>query len=112
MGMYLNSKFDDGERLAVEIGSNRGWADFCAWVGTLPARFSILHKLAKTGMCDQPTKLNDEIHEAARFVGGLKKHNRSAWEVANRLSEVLPDEGTCAVSEQPDDSEFDEEEEN
>jgi hypothetical protein len=105
MGVYLNSRFDDGERLATEVGSNQGWADFTAWVDTLPARFKLLHALVKTGACAEPTKLNGEIHAAAEYVGGLRKKNRSAWEVANRLSEVLPDEGTIAIGQEPDDSE-------
>ena len=59
--------------------------------------------LADTGTYDTPSRLYDEIHAAAK----VKKPGASAKAVANRLIDVTPDEGTCAVSEEPDDSELD-----
>jgi hypothetical protein len=101
--MYLNSRFADGERLAVEVATVQGWGDFCRWVRSLPARFKLLHALADKGICDSPSRLYDEIHAAAR----VKKPDPSAKAVVNRLIDVTPDEGACAVSQEPDDSEFD-----
>jgi hypothetical protein len=73
-------------------------------LGTLfaPGRFKALHTLADKGTCDIPSRLYDEIHAAAK----VKKLGESAKAVANRLIDVTPDEGTCDVSEEPDDSEF------
>ncbi len=86
MPLYLNSRFDDGERLAVEIATVKGWADFCAWARALPPRFELTRALAEKGGCDDPYALYDELHAAAK----IKRPSPSA---------------------EPDDSEFDEEEE-
>jgi hypothetical protein len=97
-------RLGDGERLAVEIATIQGWGDFCWWVRSLPpGRFKALHTLAEKGTCDNPSRLYDEIHAAAK----VKKPGQSAKAVANHLLDVTPDEGTCAVSEEPDDSAFD-----
>ena len=95
--MYLNARFDDGERLTVEIATVQGWGDFCRWARSLPGRFKVLHTLADKGTCANPSRLYDEIHAAAQ----VKKPGESAKAIANRLIDVTPDEGTCAVSEEP-----------
>ena len=107
MPLYLNCRFDDGERLAVEVATVKGWADFCAWARALPPGFQLLHALAGSGTCSDPSAIYDELHAAAK----VERPGPSAAAVVNRLCLTLPDEGTVAVSEEPDDSEFDEEEE-
>jgi hypothetical protein len=81
--------------LAVEIATVHGWGDFCRLARSLPGRFKLLHALADEGTCDNPSRLYDEIHAAARGM----KPGVSAKAVANRLIDVTPNEGTCAVSE-------------
>jgi hypothetical protein len=97
-------RLGDGERLAVEIATVQGWGDFCRWARSLPpGRFKLLHALADKGTCDNPSRLYEGIHAAAK----VQKPGESAKAVANRPIHVTPDEGTCAVSEEPDDSEID-----
>lgn len=105
MSMYLNCKFDDGERLALEVATVQGWGDFCRWAGKLPDKFQRVRRLALKGQAEGTAELEAELKAAA------KEHppEASAGAVLGRVIEVVPHEGTIAVSEEPDDSEFDDE---
>ncbi len=106
MSYYANYRFDDGERIAVEIGTVRGWSDFCKWAKSCPAKFKLLHRLATDGACADPRALYHEIHAAAK----LTPPGASAKAVANKILGATPDEGSFSVSQEPDDSELEGEE--
>jgi hypothetical protein len=91
------------ERLAVEVGTARGWSDFCRWAVSTPGKFALLHTLAGKGTCANPRALYHEIHAAAK----VKPPGPSAKAVANRLLAATTDEGTFSVSQEPEDTELD-----
>jgi hypothetical protein len=104
--MHKRARPLESERSSYEIATNKGWSDFCRWVGSLPGkRFPLLTKLAKDGTCTDPYALYDEIHAAAK----ISKPDASVKAVANGLLKFLPDSGEVSVGQEPDDSELDEE---
>lgn len=106
MTMYLNIAAD-GDRIAAEIGTPKGIADFSAWASSLPAKFALVRKLAQTGKADGDKKLEDQLKAALK----AKPPNPSARSVAERLIEVVPWRGTMTISDEPEDDELDDDEE-
>ncbi len=104
MSLYLNCRFDDGERLALEIGTPKGVADFSTWAKSLPKEFALVRRLAVKGAAPGAKALREQLQKA------IKEHkpNPSARAVAKRIHEVYPHEGETTLSDEPDDSEFDE----
>ncbi len=98
MSVFANFVFDN-ERLALELATNRGWADFIRWARS--AGSPALRRLADDGTCREPARLYDEIGRAAK----AKRPGDSARAVANRLLEIGIVEGRFAVGQEPDDSE-------
>jgi hypothetical protein len=103
MSYYANWSFTDGERLALEVASVRGWSDFIRWANSLPARFKVLRRLADTGTCAEPSHLYADITRAAK----VRQPGPSAKAVANRLLGIGIVEGWFHVSEEPEDGELD-----
>jgi hypothetical protein len=102
MTMFLNCAFDDGERLALDIATVKGWGDFCRWAGSLSGEeFALVRDLAAKGSGQGSRKLEDQLKAAL----AAQPPGRSAAAVVRRLIEVVPHEGKLVVSDQPDDSE-------
>jgi hypothetical protein len=105
MSMYLNCRFDDGERLALEIGTPKGVSDFTTWAKSLPSEFALVRRLAVKGEAPGSKTLREQLLKAIK----THKPNASARAVAERIHDVFPHEGTTAIADEPDDSEMDEE---
>jgi hypothetical protein len=99
---YLNSRFDDGERLAVEIATVKGWSDFCRWAKALPRAFALVKALAQTGGGKGSERLEGQLRAALK----AKPPATSARQVVETLADVVPYSGTLVVNDEPDDSEM------
>ena len=105
MTMYLNIA-DDGDRIAAEIGTPKGVADFTTWASKLPAEFDLVRTLAVRGTAPGSRTLREQLLKAIKS----HKPNASARAVAKRLHEVYPHVGTATISDEPEDDELDNEE--
>ncbi len=102
MSLYLNCAFADGEKMAVEVATVRGWGDFSRWAMSLPKEFDQVRELAQKGHGKGSKSLEDELRKAMKS----NPPKPSAEAVATILADVVPYSGELAVSEEPEDSEL------
>ncbi len=106
MSIFMNSSFESGFKESRQIASNTGWADFCRWAAGLPGEYEAITSLASSGTATGSKKLETLLKAAVKATSP----DKSVKEVALRLAKVLPYEGTLTISDEPEDSDEEEDE--